>query len=217
MRVTCRACEAVKQRDLEELIIDRRFRRLSMEWEAVRRTMPCRNRDSVDTRVDSVPFGQDDRERRARRSQALLMNPALSVLDEASRRARDEDVCVPATRLALRVLRPYLPDRELLATFWTAAETGRGKPRGPALQAMRSIVTKLVSTPGIRSGRSFGEVIVKQPSKLHAADLFRNSGRCRLALISTLVKIRLYARAYPSRGWLGSYLAMTPSLHLSAP
>ncbi|MBW6531945.1 hypothetical protein KZ820_14480 [Sphingomonas sp. RRHST34] len=144
VRVTCRACKAVKLYDLEELIIDRRFRRLSMEWEAVRRTMPCRNCDSTDTRVDGVPFGQDDVERRARRSRALLMNLALAVLDDASRRARDEDVCVPATRLALRVLRPYLPDRELLVTFWTAAETGRGKPHGPALQAMRWIVTKLV-------------------------------------------------------------------------
>ncbi|MBY9061736.1 hypothetical protein K7957_02165 [Sphingomonas yunnanensis] len=144
VRVTCRACGAVKQHDLEELIMDRRFRRQSMGWRAVRRTMMCRECGGADTRVDGVPFGQDDLERRARRSQALLMNLALAVLDDASRRARDEDVCVPATRLALRVLRPYLPDRELLVTFWIAAETGRGKPHGPALQAMRWIVTKLV-------------------------------------------------------------------------
>jgi hypothetical protein len=51
---------------------------------------------------------------------------------------------VPATRLALRVLRPYLPDPELLVTFWTAAETGRGKLHGPALRAMLWIVTKLI-------------------------------------------------------------------------
>lgn len=144
VRVTCRACKTVKQYDLEELIIDRRFRRLSMEWEAVRHGMQCYECGANDTRVDGVPFGQDDVERRARRSRALLMNLALAVLDDASRRARDEDVCVPATRLALRVLRPYLPDRELLVAFWTAAETGRGKPHGPALQAMRWIVTKLV-------------------------------------------------------------------------
>jgi len=144
VRVTCRACKAVKRHDLEELIIDRRFRRLSMEWEAVRHTMQCHECGANDTRVDGVPFGRSEPEVRARRSQALLMNLALAVLDDASRRARYEDVCVPATRLALRVLRPYLPDRELLATFWTAAETGRGKPHGPALQAMRWIVTKLV-------------------------------------------------------------------------
>lgn len=72
------------------------------------------------------------------------MNLAPAVPDDASRRARDEDVCVPATRLALRVLRPYLPDHEMLVTFWTPAEAARGKPHGPALQAMRWIVTKLV-------------------------------------------------------------------------
>jgi len=72
------------------------------------------------------------------------MNLAQAVLDDASRRARDEDVCVPATRLALRLLRPYLPNHEMLVTFWTAAETARGKPHRLALKAMRWIVTKLV-------------------------------------------------------------------------
>ncbi|WP_281422799.1 hypothetical protein [Sphingomonas yunnanensis] len=43
---------------------------------------------------------------------------------------------MPASRLVLRVLRPYLPDRGLLETFWTAAETGRGTPHGPALKAL---------------------------------------------------------------------------------
>ena len=144
VRVTCRSCKAVKQYDREELIINRRYQRRSTEWEIVLRDMPCRSCDSKDTRVDGVPFGSSDPELRAHRARSLLMNLALSVLDDASRRARDEDVCVPATRLALRVLRPYLPDRELLVTFWTAAEIGRGKPHGPALQAMRWIVTKLV-------------------------------------------------------------------------
>ncbi|MBW6528713.1 hypothetical protein KZ813_17870 [Sphingomonas sp. RHCKR7] len=144
VRVTCRACKAVKQHDLEELILDRRSRRLSTEWEAVRHTMMCHECGGKDTRVNGVPFSQSDPERRAIRSRALLMNLALAVLDDASRRARDEDVCVPATRLALRVLRPYLPDRELLVTFWTEAATGRGKPYAPTLQAMRWIVTKLV-------------------------------------------------------------------------
>lgn len=37
--------------------------------------------------------------------------------------------------------RPF--GRELLVTSWTA-EIGHGKPHGPALQAMRWIVTKLV-------------------------------------------------------------------------
>jgi hypothetical protein len=42
--------------------------------------------------------------------------------------------------------RPYLPDCELLVTFWIAAERGRGKPHSPPLQAMRWIVPKLVDT-----------------------------------------------------------------------
>jgi phage FluMu protein Com len=104
IRVTCPACKAVKQHDPEELIIDRRFRRLSMKWEAVQHTVPCRECDSTDARVDGVPFGQDYFERRARRSQAPMMNLALAVLDDASRRAEKEDVCVPAARLALHVL-----------------------------------------------------------------------------------------------------------------
>jgi hypothetical protein len=41
VRVTCRACKAVKQHDLEELIIDRRSRRISKEWEAVRHGTAC--------------------------------------------------------------------------------------------------------------------------------------------------------------------------------
>ena len=54
------------------------------------------------------------------------------------------------------MLRPCLPNRELLVTFWTAAETGRGKPHGPALQAMRWIVTKLVDA-GHPVWRSLGD------------------------------------------------------------
>ncbi|WP_436804638.1 hypothetical protein [Sphingomonas sp. DT-51] len=72
------------------------------------------------------------------------MNLALAVLSDANRGARDEDVCTSSARLSTGVLRPYLPDDELLVTFWTAAASGRGKPHGPPLQPMRWIVTRLV-------------------------------------------------------------------------
>jgi hypothetical protein len=104
-----------------------------------------RVRDSADVKVDGVPFGQDDRELRAYRSRALLMNLALTVLDDASRRATTEAVCTPAVRRALRVLRPYLASRDLLLQFWTEAEAAHGRAVNQSLLLHRWIVTGLGS------------------------------------------------------------------------
>lgn len=144
VRVTCRACGAVKQHDREELIVDRHFRRLSMDWQVVLRDLPCHGCGGKDTKVDGVPFGGTDPEMRAQRARTTLMNLALRVLEDAARRSREEDVTTPALRLALRVLRLYLPDRTLLMEFWDSAAKSRGAAFSHALVVHRWIVTKLV-------------------------------------------------------------------------
>ncbi len=73
-----------------------------------------------------------------------MMNLALLVLKEAAQRAVQEDVCTPAVRLALRVLRPCLASSDLLTTFWAAAKESVGKPWGGAQQAHRWLVAELV-------------------------------------------------------------------------
>ena len=99
-----------------------------MDWCAVQNEQRC-GRCRVDDRnvkVELVPFGRNDAELRARRAAMLMMNLALLVLKDAAARAKKEDVCTPAVRLALRVLRPHLADRELLVTFWTEVGAASG-------------------------------------------------------------------------------------------
>lgn len=145
VRVTCRACGAVKTHDLEELIHSRSFHRESMDWVAVQHDLICSKCDAPrDVDVAGVPFGANDRELRAQRAQTLLMNLALKVLDEAARRAKTEDVCTPAVRLALRVLRPFLADRELLVTYWTEISGEKNVAFNHGAQALRWIVFELV-------------------------------------------------------------------------
>ena len=58
--------------------------------------------------------------------------------------ATTDDPCTPVTRLALRVLRPYLADRSVLMRFWEEAVSGHGQASSHAHLAHRWIVTELV-------------------------------------------------------------------------
>lgn len=144
VQVTCRACGRVTVRDREALIADRAFQRLSMEWRAVQGSLPCPCCAKVDTAVTGLPFGESAPALRTYRSRMLLMNLALSVLDDAAQRCKVEDVATPALRLALRVLRPYLPGRDLLVQFWTEAGASRGRAYSNTHLALRWIVNALI-------------------------------------------------------------------------
>lgn len=146
VRVTCRVCGAVKLHDLEELIHSRLFRRESVDWSIVQRELPCPKCDTYpyDVHVAGVPFGRNDQDLRARRGRMLLMNLALAVLHDAAQRVRKEDVCTPALRLALRVLRPYLPERRLLLDFWTECEAPKDRAYNHAHLALRGMVNQLL-------------------------------------------------------------------------
>lgn len=144
VRITCRSCRKATTLDREALITTRQFQRRSMEWPAVQHDENCRACFSADVRVDFVPFGQNDRELRAKRATATLMNLALTVLEDAAQRACAEDVCTPAVKLALRVLRPFLADRTLLIKFWTEASAPKDRSYNHAHLALRWIVTQLV-------------------------------------------------------------------------
>ncbi len=126
VNVTCKACGRSRLYDLEELIKSRTFQRLSTDWEVVIREMPCWHCDDrTGTRVAIVPYATNDRELRARRAQTLVINLALTVLKDAACRANQSGVNTPAVRLALRVLRPFLPDRTLLVRFWDEGELAK--------------------------------------------------------------------------------------------
>lgn len=72
------------------------------------------------------------------------MNLALKVLHSAAYGARTADIDTPAVRLALRVLRPYLPDRTLLVRFWDEAKAAKGQALSEAVMAHGWIVQALV-------------------------------------------------------------------------
>ena len=147
LRVTCPACKTVKEHDLEAVITSRSFHRQPMDWPAARREFVCHRCDvdeGRDVKVDAIPFRRDDRELREQRAKTLMMNLALLELKDAAQRAVREDVCTPAVRLALRVLRPCLANSDLLTTFWTAAQESVGKPWNEAQQAHRWLVAELV-------------------------------------------------------------------------
>lgn len=80
---------------------------------------------SANTRVEALPFSQDQVELRRKRAETILMNLALSVLHAASYRAKDAPIATPDVRLARRVLYPYLRDETNLRSYWAAAAAPR--------------------------------------------------------------------------------------------
>lgn len=145
VRVTCRTCKHVKTYDRETLIGQRRFARQSMEWVAVQQDMKCSECLSEDTHVAGVPFGANDREARAQRATALLVNLALTILAEAAPKNCFTDTNRVAVRLALRVLHPHVANRELLETYWREVSEDQDRAWGSGHQALRWIVTALVA------------------------------------------------------------------------
>lgn len=145
VNVTCKACGKSRLYDLEELIKARLFQRQSTDWEVVTREMQCWHcTDRTDTRVAVVPYAANDRELRVRRAEMLIMNLALAVLSDATARAQQVGVDTPAVRLALRVLRPFLPDRSLLVRFWNEGQAAINVPSNDAHFAHGWIVQALV-------------------------------------------------------------------------
>ena len=61
VRVTCDECGHVRMLDRENLIHHRLFQRSSLDWSAVRSSLPCWNSKFLcrNTRVDAFPFSQD--------------------------------------------------------------------------------------------------------------------------------------------------------------
>jgi hypothetical protein len=127
VRVTCNACGHVRMIDREVLILQCHFHRSSLEWDAVCLSLPCWNAGclSWNTRVEALPFSQDDVVLRRKRAETILMNLALTVLHAASYRPKPEPIATPDVRLALRVLYPYLRDQGPLPRFWDKAASDR--------------------------------------------------------------------------------------------
>ena len=146
--LTCASCGKVKVYDLEELIRERSFHRQSMDWQVYLHEAFCWycSPERTSVRVGIIPFGGNDRELRARRAETLIINLALTVLKEAASRASAQDVNTPAVRLALRVLRPFLPDRTLLIRFWNEAIAAKGKAVNESHYAHGWLVAELVNS-----------------------------------------------------------------------
>lgn len=143
VRVTCRSCATVSLLELEQLIRARFADRQTTDWRAVQHGLPCPNCSSSDVRVEGVPFGDRNPELRARRAEVRRLALALQVLKEAA--PRTSTMPTAAVQLALRVLHPYLGDRELLMTYWSQISAeNRQHPWGSAHQALRWITVRLV-------------------------------------------------------------------------
>lgn len=86
VRVTCNDCGFVRMIDREELIKQCQFHRSSLDWDAVRSSLPCWNAKclSRNTRVDALPFSQGRVALRRKRAETILMNLALAVLKTAA-------------------------------------------------------------------------------------------------------------------------------------
>ena len=128
VRVTCNECGFVRMIDREQLINHCHFHRSSLDWAAVRSSLPCWSAKclSRDTRVEALPFSQDRVALRRKRAETILMNLALKVLESAAYRADTQVISTPEVRLALRVLYPYLRDDTLLRKFWCLVTADRG-------------------------------------------------------------------------------------------
>ncbi len=69
---------------------------------------------------------------------------AAYALHHAAYGARRDDIDTPAVRLALRVLRPFLPDRTLLIRFWQEGKAAKGQALSDAVHAHNWIAQALV-------------------------------------------------------------------------
>lgn len=146
VRVTCNECGHVRMCDREALIQHRSRHRESLDWAAVRASLPCWNSrcGSANTRVEALPFSQDRIALRRKRAQTLLMNLALSVLYAASYRGAGVSIATPEVRLALRVLYPFLRDQTDLRAYWDAASAPRDRPWESCHNAYSRIVAGLL-------------------------------------------------------------------------
>lgn len=147
VRVTCVDCGNVRMHDRELLIRDRLLNRQSLGWNAVCSSMLCWGGrcQSRRTRVEAIPFSQDDVVLRRKRGETIMINLALAVLKAAAHRPGSGAITTSEVRLALRVLHPYLKNQELLRAYWDVAALTNREAGTNCHHPLAAIVRQLVN------------------------------------------------------------------------
>ncbi|MDH7973894.1 hypothetical protein QH494_17015 [Sphingomonas sp. AR_OL41] len=144
VRVTCNKCGAVELIEREALLHERTGLNLSRTWASVRADQSCRRCHARDVEVEALPFSENSRELRRRRAENILINLALHILADAARRSTVGAVGSIEVRLALRVLDPFVADRNLMLEYWREATEMPRKGWSSCHLPLRWIVKRLV-------------------------------------------------------------------------
>lgn len=93
-----------------------------------------------------MPFSQNDVVLRRKRTETIMINLALAVLNTAGYRSSSGSIATADVRLALRVLHPYLGDQALLRAYWDLAAQPTRRPgedcHGPLSLIIRELVKR---------------------------------------------------------------------------
>ncbi len=145
VRIRCRVCETVVDRDLTDLIAEVAELGGSASWPEFLHGLRCSNRrcESEALAAVPVPFGKGTRRRQA--AEVVLLNLALKLLKTAAWRKPDEPIATLDVRLALRVLQLYLRDPAPLTAFWTMASLEPRHPWQSCRQPYDGIVSLLIA------------------------------------------------------------------------
>jgi hypothetical protein len=146
VKATCSSCGATEVWELGPLIDEVRANGGNTDWRSARYAVKCPHRcASPIVSLLPIPFGKQRARSQALRRvrHSILVKLALDVLHEAATRSTSEIVGSDAVRLALHVLRPFVDDDRLLATFWDAATVVERNPWTSCHLPYRSIIRRL--------------------------------------------------------------------------
>lgn len=143
VRVTCVSCKATELWELDALIAEVKKNGGNVDWRAARWSLKCpRHCPSPRIELLALPFGKQRARQRAQRH--ALLNVSLEILRDAAARSAEEPVGTLEVRLALHVLRLFLRDDQLLASYWTAATVEPRHPWTSCALPYRRIVEALI-------------------------------------------------------------------------
>jgi hypothetical protein len=146
VKASCGSCGATEVWELGALIDEVRANGGNTDWRSARYAVKCPHGcASPMVALVPIPFGKQRARSQALRRvrHSILIKLALDVLHDAAVRSTLEVGGDDTVRLALHVLRPFVDDDRLLATFWEAATTVERHPWTSCHLPYRAIVRRL--------------------------------------------------------------------------
>ncbi len=148
VRITCGRCHFEDDWTRNDLARHLAATGGSQVWSEITRHLRCRRADcgSTDLRAVPVPYARRPANmlRRVSRLDAHVVGTALTILEQAVARSKNEAVATLEVRLALLVVHRYARERELVQRFWQRAGLTLRNVNDGLTEPLQSIRARLV-------------------------------------------------------------------------